>query len=209
AIGFFLLMFLPPLAAALVSALGTPIFLPRTLIGLLAPAYLAAAFGLATLDRRAFAAAAAALALVFGVNLGEALARPPYEPWDEVAETIRAGMRPGDEVWAYPNHFQLPLRAALGPDASIVAVPAPYPALEAEGVRQTGSPGVVTLTPEAAARWRAARRVPDQATIWLVRRGHRIHDPTGAVFRIIAGGRRAETVREWRDLDVVALRPPR
>jgi mannosyltransferase len=209
AAGFLLLMFLPPLAAALISALGTPVFLPRTLIGLVAPAYVIAAFGLARLDRRAFAAAAAALAIVFVTNLGEALVRGAYEPWNEVAETIRARMRPGDEIWTYPNHFQLPLRAALGPGANIVAVPAPYPALDAEGIRKTGSPGVVTLTPEAAARWRAAHRLPDEATIWLVRRGHRIHDPTGAIERIFARGRRAETVREWRDLDVVALRPLR
>jgi hypothetical protein len=139
-----LLLLFPPFAAALISQAGFPLFLPRTLVAVLVPAYLIAAFALAQLPLKQLTLAAGALGPLFAANLVQVLVRPSLEGWNEAANVLKREMKPGDVIWAYPNDVALPLERALGGSSPIQPIPAAYPALKAEGSRRLGSPAVVT-----------------------------------------------------------------
>ena len=205
--GLVLLIFLPPLAAAAISQLAFPIFLPRTLIGVTAPAYLAAAYGIAQLPARRLALAGGALALIFGVSLAETARRPSLEKWDLAAEVLKREMKPGDVIWTYPNDVQLPLQLALGRPAPIRAIPAAYPALEAPGRRNLGSPAVVTIDAPLARVWLRDNPAPRAGTIWLVWIDSIDADPDGRVVETLAAGRRKGRRREWDALTLLPLHP--
>ncbi len=199
-----LLLLLPPLGAAILSELGTPVFLPRTLVPVLLPAYLLVAFAVSEHGRRADLAVAGVLAAAFLLNLGQTLRRPSQEPWADVAAAIQREMAPGDRIWAYPNDAAIPLERALGSGRSLFPVPAAFPALQAPGVRRLGSPGVVMLVPEQARRWRLAQ-APVRGTIWLVRRPSR--DPGSRILAELAQGRRLGRPRRWPGVVLVPLYP--
>jgi hypothetical protein len=200
-----MLVLFPPLAAALLSQLGQPVFVPRTLVAVLAPAYILAALGLASLSGRRLLAVGGAGALILSINLAETLVRPSLEPWDEVAATIRRDMRAGDQIWVYPNDTALPLAQALGAAAQPQPIPAAFPALSAEGRRPAGSPAVVAIDAAQAKRWSASQEAPARGTVWLLVRNPGLFDPHGEVERALGQGRRPGTVRQWRDLRLVPL----
>ena len=203
--GLALLILFPPLAAALISQLGFPLFLPRTLAAVLAPAYLIAAYAIAQLPRQRLVLAAAAVALLFAVNLAQTLARPSLEKWDTAASILEREMKPGDVIWAYPNDVQLPLERALAKRRPIVAVPARYPALSAPGYRRSGSPAVVTIDARMAQDWAKANRPGPGATVWLVWMGEAISDPDGTVVEELSRGRRPGRKYEWDSLNLQPL----
>ena len=200
-----LLILLPPLAAALVSQIGQPIFVPRTLAAVLAPAYLVAAFGLCQLNLRSAALVGGVGAIILSVNLAQMLGRPSLEPWDEVAATIESGMQPGDMVWVYPNDTALPLGRALHRPVPIIPVPAPFPALQAEGRRPAGSPAVVAVDRPAARSFGLRHEPAPGAAIWVVIRNPGFFDPGGEVAKGLAQGRRRGAARHWRDIDLQKL----
>jgi len=205
--GLALLLLLPPLAAALISQLGTPVFLPRTLAGVLVPAYLIVALVVANLPRRLVLPVSGGLAILFLVNLAQFTGRPPMERWDQVAATLQREMRPGDAIWVYPNDLQLPLEHALGKAAPIAPIPAPYPALHSPGTHPSGSPAVVAINAEAARTWAARQGASPRATIWVVRGGPSLFDPGDGVLSQLAGDRRVGAQRQWDNLDLHALHP--
>ena len=202
-----LLLLFPPLAAALMSQLGFPLFLPRTLVAVLAPAYLIAAWAIASLPRERVIIAAGAVGLIFAANLAQTLVRPSLEAWDEAAAILHREMKPGDVIWTYPNDVALPLGAALGRDRPMTSIPAPFPALSAPGYRRSGSPAVVTVDARMAADWARRQAPPPGATIWLVWVHTNLSDPEGDVEESLSTGRAAGPVRRWRDLRLVPLRP--
>ena len=202
-----LLMLTPPLAAAIVSQVGTPVFLPRTLVGVLIPAYLAIAYALATLPKREATAAGALLALLMLANLAQAVTRPDLESWREVAATLKRQMRPGDVIWVYPNDVKIPLERALGDGARIDPIPAPYPAVGFPGTHPSGSPAVVAINAATARVWASRHAPPPGATIWLLRGGPSFFDPDGTVLDELARGRRHGHARKWLDLELRPLRP--
>ena len=202
-----LLLLFPPLAAAAVSQAGIPIFLPRTLVPVLAPAYLIAAFAIAQLPRERMIAASGAVALLFAANLGQTLARPSLEAWDEAAAILKRNMKPGDVIWAYPNDVKLPLERALGAASAITPIPAPYPSLTAPGYRRSGSPAVVTIDASMARRWAAGQAVPQGRTVWLVTMGAVLSDPDGKVAQQLSSGRTVAASRSWGSLKLQRLDP--
>lgn len=207
AAGMALILLLPPLVAALVSQLGVPIFLPRTQIGMLAPVYLLAGLAVALLPRMSRWAGLVLLGAAFLVNLVQAVQRPAQEPWDRVAQQLKQAMGQEDVIWIYPNDRALPLQAALGSDARIVAVPAPFPAVDAPGKRIAGSPAVVAIDAAAARRWSEANPPSPGATIWLVRQRAELFDPDDRVAEALAEGRRPGRRVKWLDIDLQPLRP--
>ena len=205
ALGLALLVLLPPLAAALLSQLGNPVFVPRTLVAVLAPAYLVAALGLAQMPRRPAILVGGTAALILVLNLAETLARPSLEAWDEVAATLKHEMAPGDIVWVYPNDTVFPVERALGTGAPPQGIPAPFPALEAAGSRPAGSPAVVGIDRASARQWAEAHAPVGKATVWLVIRNPDLFDPGGEVARGLASGRRSGRLHQWRQIRLQPL----
>jgi uncharacterized membrane protein len=205
--GLLLLILLPPLAAAWISQLGMPLFLPRTLVGVLVPVYLVCALAIAALPGRRMLAAAGVLAAVFLVNLVQAVDRPPMEQWRVVTEILAREMGPRDTIWVYPNDAELPLRLAAGPALPVHPVPSPFPALGMAGSHPSGSPGVVGLDQRSARLWAERHPVDPAGTIWLVRSAPGLFDKEDAVLRGLAGNRRIGPRRQWDDLVLEPLRP--
>ncbi len=205
ALGLALLVLFPPLAAALLSQLGDPVFVPRTLVAVLAPAYLVAALGLAQMPRRPALLVGGTAALILLINLAETLTRPSLEAWDEVAATLKRQMAPHDIVWVYPNDTVFPVERALGNGAAPQAIPAPFPAVEAAGSRPAGSPAVVGIEGASARQWAAAHAPAGEATIWLVIRNPDLFDPKGEVALGLASGRRGGRLHQWRQIRLQPL----
>jgi hypothetical protein len=207
AMGLGLLILFPPLAAALLSMLGQPVFVPRTLVAVLAPAYLTAAYGLTQLSRRPALLLAGVTALVLTTNLAETLRRPSLEAWDELAVVLKREMKPNDVIWVYPNDAAFPVERALGGPSPVTAIPAPFPALTASGSRPAGSPAVVGIDAAAARRWANDHRSPAGATVWLVVSNPGLFDPQGEVARGLSEGRRSGPTRAWRQMTLYPLLP--
>ena len=205
AFGLALLILFPPLAAALLSQLGNPVFLPRTLVAVLAPAYLAAALGLTQMAPRPALLVGGTAALILVVNLAEILARPSLEAWDKVAATLKREMAPGDVVWVYPNEAVFAVERALGGGAAPQAIPAPFPALAAAGSRPAGSPGVVGIDGAAARQWAAAHAPSGNSTVWLVISNPVLFDPNGEVARGLGAGRRGGRLHQWSQIRLQPL----
>lgn len=178
---------LPPLIAALISYLVAPIFLPRTLTPVAVPAILLMALGAVGPWRRDGAMMRRLLllaALVLAVNMAQSNYKnrhsPYWENWYEVADLLRARIRPGDEIWTYPNEAALPLGRALrdrGLDYVVRPLPVPVPALGVVGQHPTGSAATVLITRaelRAIASTPKARQIP---TIWTIRAGSNAYDP--------------------------------
>lgn len=193
----------PPLIAALVSQLGVPIFLPRTLAATLVPAYLAIGVALARTEserERTWFAAAVVITLI-PTALQIAL-RPAAEDWRAIHSYLSRHVAPHDEVWLYPNDSALPLDA-LGPHAySQRGVPGDYPAVGFKGPIRAGSPAVVSVSRDQA---QAIARSPTSTkprTIWLVTRQSAVFDPEGEMPRALADVRAAGHARHWGYIDV-------
>lgn len=191
----------PPLLAIAISALGMPIFLPRTLTATLVPAYLALAGALvgATVPRERLAFSAA-LVLTLTPTAFQMSLRPALEPWGEVSAYLKRNVRPGDEVWLYPNDSALPLREA-GTPAPMRGIPGDYPAVGFKGPIRAGSPAVVSLTREQA-RSLAASVAESRSTIWLVTRQSAIFDPKNDLPGELGKTRRRGTMAEWGYINV-------
>ena len=205
--GLLLLILLPPLAAAWISQLAMPVFLPRTLVGVLVPIYLVCALAIASLPRGKMLAAGGALAAIFLVNLVQAVERPPMERWDRLARILEREMGPRDTIWVYPNDAELPLRLAAGHARPIHPVPSPFPALGVAGSRPSGNAGVVGLDARSARLWAERHRADPGGTIWLVRSAPGLFDRNDEVLRVLAGNRRIGPRRQWDDLVLEPLRP--
>jgi hypothetical protein len=200
-----LLLLFPPLAAALISQAGFPLFLPRTLVAVLVPAYLIAAFAVAQLPLKQLTLAAGALGLLFAANLVQVLVRPSLEGWNEAANVLKREMKPGDVIWAYPNDVALPLERALGGSSPIQAIPAAYPALKVEGSRRLGSPAVVTIDSEQARKWAADHPASGSGTIWLVWIDSALSNPDGDIQVQLASGRQPGRRYKWGSLKLQQL----
>lgn len=198
----------PPVLAILISATLAPVFLIRTLVPTVVPAYLMIAAAVARIDSRE---RVLAVALLFGsitVTAAQMSTRKPAEKWDEVGAYLAEQVKPGDEVWLYPNDSVLPLADVArrrGHDYPVRSVPAAFPALGVEGPVRAGSPAVVSVT-----RAQAERIVRDPAaakvrTVWLVTRQSKLFDPDGDFTYALAGVRRPGPWREWGYIKVQAF----
>jgi mannosyltransferase len=194
----------PPVIAIVVSQLGMPVFLVRTLAGTLIPAYLALAGVLARAPApRERLALAAALVITLLPSTIQVALRPATESWDEVAAYLHRHVRAGDQVWVYPNDSALPLREA-GASGALRGIPGNYPAIGIKGPIRAGSPAVVSLTSAQAQDVvgdPALRTVP---TLWLVTRQSAVFDPHNDVPRALAQVRRPGREQDW---GYIAVRP--
>src|SRR5436190_3567693 len=192
----------PPIFAILISSLWTPIFLMRTLGATLVPAYLAMAGALARTpsQRERLVLNVAPLLPMVPTALQVAL-KPAPERWNDVSNYLASNVRPGDEVWLYPNDSALPLRAA-GPGATypMRGIPGDYPALGFKGPIRAGSPAVVSLTHDQAAS--VADHAPRTGTIWLVSRQPAIFDPQGDLPEALSRIRIPGKSEEWGYISV-------
>ena len=187
----------PPLIAIVVSQLGMPIFLTRTLAATLVPAYLALAGALARArSPRERLVLASALVITLLPSTVAVAFRPATEQWDEVAAYLQRNVRAGDEVWLYPNDSALPLREA-GVAVSMRGIPGDYPAIGIKGPIRAGSPAVVSLTPAQARTVVGDGRLRGANTIWLVTRQSALFDPASDIPRGLHQVRHAGTLQQW------------
>ena len=196
----------PPAIAALVSAVAMPIFLPRTLAATLVPAYLAYAGAVARSgSHRERFGLAAVLAITLPVTALQVALRPPVEEWKAVAAYLDRNVRPGDQVWLYPNDSALPLReAGFRALAQAKGVPGDYPAVGFKGPIRAGSPAVVSLTREQSVRLASDPALHRAPVVWLVTRQATLFDPDGDVPHALSRTRTAGPAQDWGYISVRA-----
>lgn len=210
------LSLVPVALAILLSLTVTPVFITRVLSPVAVPTLVL--FAIATLgwtDRRRWVALGAALFLGFNMAAVDLQARQggPMQDWYGTVAWLKRHVRPGDEIFAYPNEGALPLARALadkGLTFPIRPIPVAVPAFDPTGWHPTGYRAVTSLP-----RWRLrqiaegpqTKAVP---TIWLLRLGASTYDPGDAFLDELHRGR--HIVRSWLDgpIDIIGLaRDPR
>lgn len=203
------LWFGPPLMAAVISTLFVPIFLERTLVATLVPAYLALADALARTEgdseRRLLTLT---LWLTLIPTAVQTAARPPMERWDEVASYLSRNVQGDDQVWLYPTDSALPLGRTGQPiPGHVRAIPSEFPTLGVTGVIRAGWPAVVSVTREQADRVAADPAVRTVPTIWLVTRQAGVFDPQGDMPAALARVRRPGPAQDWGYIEVTPYYP--
>ena len=194
----------PPAIAVIVSVAAMPIFLPRTLAATLVPAYLAFSSAIArSSSRHERFGFAAVLAITLPVAALEVALRPPVEDWTAVAAYLDRNVRPGDQVWLYPNDSALPLReAGFRAIAQARGVPGDYPAIGFKGPIRAGSPAVVSLTREQSVQLVADPALRRAPAVWLVTRQAMLFDPAEDVPHALSGVRRPGPPQDWGYISV-------
>ena len=192
----------PPVLAILISQLAIPIFLVRTLAATLIPAYLLIGGAVARIDNdreRLFCGAALFITLV--PSSVQIALRPPTEDWTGVVAYLDRNVRPGDQVWLYPNDSALPLDEA-GLRLPVHGIPGDYPATNVKGPIRAGSPAVVSLTARQAQSLATKSEKASLGTIWLVTRQSAIFDPKSDLPSALAKARRPGRLQEWGYINV-------
>lgn len=192
----------PPILAILISQFVLPVFLIRTLTPTLVPAALALGGALASITSpKERLVLGAALVITLTPAAAQIALRPATEQWDHVAAFLDGNVRPGDEIWLYPNDSALPLRQA-GAKASMRGVPGDYPAVGIKGPIRAGSPAVVSLTGDQATATARQPRLASVPTIWLVTRQAALFDPKNELPRALAAVRRPGGLQQWGYINV-------
>jgi hypothetical protein len=192
----------PPVLAILISQLAIPIFLLRTLTPTLVPAYVALGGAFARAGSvRERAVLGAVLAISLSPAAIQTAVRPATEPWDEVANYLTGHAGPDDQLWVYPNDSALPLREA-GLIRPMRGIPADYPAMGFKGPIRAGSPAVVSVTSDQAAKFAGDSSVKEVPVIWLVTRQSAIFDPAGNMPVALAQVRRPGPKQHWGYISV-------
>ena len=210
-----LLLALVPTAASLAITFAiSPVFLTRTLSAVAMPAILLMALGIAWAGalRWAMLVPLAALVWVMGSIDRAILTAPAQEDWWGAVRFVRAGARPGDAVWFYPNESALPFAYAardLRFRIPMRAVPTIVPSTGVRGMLPTGSRGVVSLYPDDISRLAATPQACAPGTLWLVRSGAWTYDKGDLLLNAL--GARRQAVGHWAvgPIEVVGLRRTR
>jgi hypothetical protein len=203
------LALLPAVLSVAVSALVSPVFIPRIMTALVVPMILLIGFAMIahTTVRVVSIAVVAVLGLQYLEWDGRVISAPAGEDWYVAAEWLRPRLQPGDEIWAYPNEGALPLGYALRDrrvTAVIRPVPVAVPAIGVGGWYPTGSRGVVSL-PRQPLRAIAGSgaRVP---TVWLLRLGASAYDKGDVFLEELRRTRRPVARFRHEPIDIIGLR---
>lgn len=179
----------PAAVTILLSAVSSPVFLPRTLAPSALPLLLLAAAGLERVrGAPERACAAAAMLLILGWAAVTQVQRPPEEPWSRLAGWLEQRVAPGEELWLLPNELALPLRYGAGrePRFAMRGIPAEFPAPDHVAPRYTGTAAVPGMGPGDAARLVEDARRRGVAGVWVVSRFPHWFDPEASLPRAFA-----------------------
>ncbi|HEY5722283.1 MAG TPA: hypothetical protein VIT45_08160 [Allosphingosinicella sp.] len=196
--------FLPVALTILVSALFSPIFLPRTLVPSVLPVLLLAASAFTAMDRRripAFATLAALATILLLIPALDHARSDPEEKWPALGAWLAPRVGPSEELWLLPNEIALPFRYGAGPTRyAFRGIPADFPAPDHPGPRPSGSRAVVAMTSADARRLVTDARRRGLTGIWIVTRFPRLFDPGRTIQAAFA-----EESRDVRDLRFAPL----
>jgi len=181
-------MILPILLTLLATFTIRPVFAPRTLIWVSVPFYVALAAGI-TVTNRAWVRGLvlAALFVLFGYGSLNYYADHEKEPWDQIAEMVKAGSGPGDVVVAVPNSVEIPLAYYLGDrqaDLPVYGLPDPFPAIGLTNPYPAGIAAVPAITPADVQALQS--RIDGLSSGWLITRADALFDPDGLVAKTLS-----------------------
>lgn len=196
--------FLPAALTILVSALASPIFLPRTLVPSVLPFLLLAASAFAAIEPKRLpllTSLSAAAAVILCVPAIDHARSRPEEKWPALAVWLGPRIGPSEELWLLPNEIALPFRYAAGSTRYPVrGLPADFPAPNHQGPRPSGSRAVLAMTPADAGRLAADARRRGLTGIWIVTRFPRMFDPDKTIPAALG-----EQNRDVRDIRFAPL----
>jgi mannosyltransferase len=207
---------LPVLISISVSIALAPVFIPRIMTPVAIPAMLLFALGAVLLAQRYWWLALPAILVLLsyqGLIAWRITQNPPFENWRGALAWLSTRIKPGDQVFAYPNEGALPFRYAVR-DARLniitrsipSEIPSPHPGPGAW--HPTGSRGVFSLSRpqlEAIARAPDSQRVP---TIWLLRLGPLAYDKGDQFLAALKRDRIVVGHYQQDAIDLIGLKRP-
>ncbi len=212
ALALALLAGVPVALSIALSVAVAPVFIVRTMTPVAVPALTLLAIGVvgpAWPWRWVTLAVLAPLAISMAAIDLRDRAGGPMQDWYGTVDWLAARIRPGDEVWAYPNEGALPFDYAVRDRRMRVttrAIPTPIPTLDGGpgAWNPTGSRGVFSLPP---ARLEAIAREGDGIpTIWLLRLGANAYDKGDVLLHAVQ--RTRMPVGRWKSgpIEIIGLR---
>jgi mannosyltransferase len=193
----------PPILAAIVSATVVPVFLARTLVGTLVPAYLLIGAAVARSDSsRERLLLTASMVVTLLVTSVQVATRLPAERWDLAASYLRRNVAPVDQVWLYPSDSAFPLDRLGARPGTTRLIPAAFPTMGVKGPIRAGWPAMVSVTPEQARKLAEDPSLKGVRTVWLVTRQSGIFDPDNDMPNALARVRDPGKLQEWGYISV-------
>lgn len=183
--------FLPAALTILVSALASPIFLPRTLVPSVLPVLLVASAALARVEPRRLPLYASVLTVLLALPAIDHARSQPEEKWPALADWLERRIGPDEELWLLPNEIALPFRYAAGETRYPVrGLPADFPAPHHPGPRPSGSKAVLAMITADSERLAADARRRGLKGVWIVTRFPRLFDPGRTIPAALGEGNR-------------------
>jgi mannosyltransferase len=203
-----LLATIPVIFSFALSALITPVFIPRTLVPVSAALILLVAVGAATKSLVPRVTFAILWVLSATQMVGIQTLKSP-ENWYGAIAWLEQRVQPGDVIYAYPNEGALPLSYALrdkGLTYPIRPIPEAVPSHDPTGWYPTGSRGVVSLPQyrlQEIADDVQSKRVP---TVWLLRLGPAAYDKGDGFVKALARTRTVVGIWHQEPIHIIGLR---
>lgn len=166
--------FAPFAAVVVISLLIRPIMLPRILMAAAVPFCVLVALGLVGMQNRTWRAVLlGGICGVFFMAVTNAfyLGDRGKEPWDAVAARVSAESLPGDAIWLYVNHNEIPFDYYFDHPERTRALPQAYPAPDLPNDYPLGILGVPVLSPRDLAG--LDRELNSLRRVWLITRAGR------------------------------------
>lgn len=176
-------LFLPPLLESLLSALVSPVFIPRYLVPCALPLIAALVTSLA--HPRYARVATFGVALFAGISLVLAVrtaAAPPEERWDVIDTRLAQQVKRQEEVWTLPNDLAMSMRDNGATPYPLVPLPTSFPAPAAPGrIFPTGNNATPAITRTEIRAAIAAARARGRTGVWIVTSSLPLFDPDHAL----------------------------
>lgn len=189
--------FVPFAAVVVISLLIRPIMLPRILMAASVPFCVLVTLGLVGMGNRTWRALLlGAICGVFFAAVTNAfyLGDRGKEPWDAVAARVSAESLPGDAIWLYVNHNELPFDYYFDHPERTRALPQSYPAPGLPNEYPLGILGVPVLSAKDLAR--LDRELSSLRRVWLITRAGRTEPHQKILQQLITRHMRVRKI--WR-----------
>jgi mannosyltransferase len=197
---------IPTVFAFLLSLLIAPVYLPRTLVASAIPLIFLIAAGL---DRnRITVLVFMMLVMLMGIQSTQITQAGPQEDWYKAVAWLEQRIKPGDQIYAYPNEGALPLRYAMrdrNVSMPVRSIPSEIPARDPQGWYPTGSRGVQSLPANRLKEIATDPLSRETPTIWLLRLKPTLHDDNEIFVRILSETRKRSDQFSDNDINIIGL----
>ena len=195
----------PVLLEITISALKTPIYLPRYFSPAVVPFLMLTAAAPNHPKWGWIGGFALGLCALFSLIISvHEINRPPEERWDAIGAYLNSHVRKGEEVWTIPTDLKMFLSMAAPPTYPIIGQPVPFPAsLDYPGTRPAGTMAVPGINTSHVTDMIAQARARHRTGLWVISSRIDLFDPSDALHKQLSAAGRRDLVNS--DYDPILL----